>query len=276
MFGSHSMKDKDDLKRRITRLESLFEVTSRALVRSKYRALDRLDEQTPATRMLTCLICEYQAAQQTFATRVSECQFGGGRLERYACPQCGALFGPMKMLDITPDDLTDEYRLLYATYAEADPTERELRTFASMSPVRGGTYLNWGCGISSNTVAVLRGRGWDVWGYEPTALSTENHIICRRAEIQATFDGIFSNNVIEHFTEPVAQFRDFASMLKPGGVMAHTTPCYEYLYHNTRFHTIFYLEDSIRVLADKTGFEIVDRQVDGDYINVLFRKTATQ
>lgn len=51
-------------------------------------------------------------------------------------------------------------------------------------------------------------------------------------------------------------------------------PAYEYLYENTRFHTIFYLKDSIRVLAEKTGFEIVKREADGEYMNAVFRKMS--
>ena len=53
------------------------------------------------------------------------------------------------------------------------------------------------------------------------------------------FDGLFSNNVIEHFRTPVTQFRAFRDRLKPSGRMAHSTPCYRYLYPITRFHTVF-------------------------------------
>jgi ubiquinone/menaquinone biosynthesis C-methylase UbiE len=66
--------------------------------------------------------------------------------------------------------------------------------------------------------------------------------VTRREEISASFDGIFSNNVIEHFRDPVAQFEEFRRVLKPGGVMAHSSPCYEYAYSCTRFHTLFLLK----------------------------------
>jgi SAM-dependent methyltransferase len=110
-------------------------------------------------------------------------------------------------------------------------------------------------------VPILRARGFDVWGYEHLAGKTENFIVRHRGEISAKFDGIFSNNVIEHFRDPVAQFLDLATVLKPNGVMSHSTPCYEYRCHGTRFHTVFCLEDSIRVLARRTGFEVVSSTV---------------
>ncbi len=262
------------LTQRIDRLESLFAITSRSLVRAKYAVLDRLYQQTLQGRILTCLICGYQAPREAYATRVSDCQFGGGALERYECPQCGALFGPMKVLDLPNDELMDEYRLLYATYAEADPTERELRTFHSLAPRKEGRYLNWGCGADTKTVGLLRAAGWDVWGYEPAAPQTANFILRDRGALSEKFDGIFSNNVIEHFTQPVEQFKEFGELLKPRAAMAHATPCYEYLYHNTRFHTIFYLGKSLDTLIQKTGFRIESRQAEGDYMNVVFRHVA--
>jgi SAM-dependent methyltransferase len=263
----------DELEQRLTRLESLTKLTSRALIQAKYTALDNWYDSTLAGRVLRCILCGYEAIRETFTMRISRCQFAGGKLERYDCPRCHAVFGPMKMLDMAPAELDDEYRLLYSAYTEADRTERELRTFDSLSPSPGKLYLNWGCGgIWSHSVRALRAQGWDVWGYEPYADTSGNHVVQSRGEISAQFDGIFSNNVIEHFRDPVAAFRDFANILKADGLMAHSTPCYEWLFDDTRFHTIFYLDESIYHLAELTGFEVLNRETDGQYSNTLFRK----
>jgi 2-polyprenyl-3-methyl-5-hydroxy-6-metoxy-1,4-benzoquinol methylase len=69
-----------------------------------------------------------------------------------------------------------------------------------------------------------------VWGFDPNSSSSNPYIVNRREEISASFDGIFSNNVIEHFRTPVTQFEEFHRILKPGGMMAHSSPCYEYAY----------------------------------------------
>lgn len=265
-----------DLENRVTHLESLLELTNRALIQAKYAALDKLYERTLAGRPLTCLLCGYQAVRETFETRTSQCRFGGGHLERYNCSHCGGLFGPMKILDMAQSELDDEYRLLYGSYQEGDSTEAELRTFASLNPREGNLYLNWGCGGRwSKSIERLRALGWDVWGFEPFAETSGNYVVRFRGEVSASFDGIFSHNVIEHFRDPIAQFRDFASVLKQGGLMAHSTPCYEYRCHDTRFHTVFYLGESIRLLAEETGFDILTRETDGEYINTVFQKRAT-
>ena len=61
-------------------------------------------------------------------------------------------------------------------------------------------------------------------------------------------------------------------LLKPGALMAHSTACYDYLYPSSRFHTVFLLGKSPEVLAQRSGFEIVSRGRDGEYINVVFRR----
>jgi SAM-dependent methyltransferase len=81
-----------------------------------------------------------------------------------------------------------------------------------------------------------------------------------------------SNNVIEHFRNPVAQFEEFHRILRPGGVMAHSSPCYEYAYACTRFHTLFLTGRSAEVLAGRTGFRVSDRRKNGEYINLVYSK----
>lgn len=81
---------------------------------------------------------------------------------------------------------------------------------------KGRLYLDWGCGGAwSRTISQLRREGWDVWGYEPSAEAPGDFVVNQRSAIGAQFDGIFSNNVIEHFRDPVGQFNDFHQLLKP-------------------------------------------------------------
>jgi 2-polyprenyl-3-methyl-5-hydroxy-6-metoxy-1,4-benzoquinol methylase len=119
-------------------------------------------------------------------------------------------------------------------------------------------------------VAALRQQGFEVWGYEPTAPETGNFVVKSRQEISARFDGIFSNNVIEHFRAPVEQFADFKAILKPGGVMAHSSPCYEYSHDYTRFHTLFLTGRSPFVLAERAGFKATRAASESAYINFVF------
>jgi len=141
-----------------------------------------------------------------------------------------------------------------------------------MAPQKGRTYLDWGCGANSKALATVIEQGFDVWGFEPSIPQSTSTIINRRDAIRASFDGIFSNNVIEHFRDPIAQFKDFHGLLNDGGVMAHSSACCDYAYPFTRFHTLFLLGRSPHVLAERTGFIIKNVVRDSEYINYLFAK----
>jgi SAM-dependent methyltransferase len=216
-------------------------------------------------------VCDLTAPWAAWEKVTDTCLFGGGVLERYRCPACDCIFGPQKYLDMSDEFVSLDYQMLYSHYAEANTTELELRTFESLKPKPNELYLNWGCGVWNPTIPMLRADGYDVWGYEPSA-STSGFVVAHRSEISARFNGIFSNNVIEHFRDPLAQFRDFHSILATDGVMAHSTPCYAEKYMGTRFHTLFLLGRSPSVLAERTGFNIVDRVVDDEYISIVFQR----
>jgi SAM-dependent methyltransferase len=246
------------------------------LERAFWHTLDVAYTASLPFRTIRCIVCDHESKREGFGIVTDTCQFGGGTLERYCCPACDCIFGPLKYLDLPDDFVSGDYALLYATYSEADSTEREIRTFRSLAPEPSGLYLDWGCGGAwSGTVDRLRGEGFDMWGYEPCAESPGQFVVNKREAISARFDGIFSNNVIEHFRDPVAQFRDFHTILKDGGRMAHASPCYEYSFAYTRFHSLFLLGRSPHVLAERTGFRISNQVRDGKYINLVFDRIGT-
>ena len=243
------------------------------LERHLWSTIDELYDRILPDSVLTCIVCDHSDRRTGFALHHDQCVFGGGKLERYECPDCGCIFGSKKYLDLSEAAVDADYRFLYSRYSESDSTANELRTFQSLMPEKDGLFLDWGCGGAwSKTIASLRTDGWDVWGYEPSAPVPGDHVVNNRAEISARFNGIFSNNVIEHFRTPVDAFRDFHGLLVDGGTMAHSSPCYEKNYTFTRFHTLFLTGRSPHVLAERTGFEVVDDIRDGEYINFVFRK----
>lgn len=261
----------DDLEVLIRRLEKQLQLAEGYSVRAFWQALDRAYEACLATRDIRCIVCDYTDRRSGFRILTEKCMFGGGELERYTCPQCDCVFGPQKYLDLDDSFVDLDYRLLYSRYSESDSTADEIKTFQFLNPKRGRLYLDWGCGGSwSKTISRLREQEYDVWGYEPSAEVAGDFVVNQRGAITARFDGIFSNNVIEHFRDPVAQFRDFHGILRDGGAMAHSSPCYEYNYAFTRFHTIFLTGRSPDILAERTGFKVIDRIQDREYINVVF------
>lgn len=257
---------------RIDELEARVDLLLRYSPTSYWRAVDIAYDRALENRHLRCIVCGHADLRKGFETRVSECRFEGGKLERYVCPECECVFGPQKFLDLPKEYVDLEYQLAYSKYQEADSTENEIRTFNSLQPLSNGTYVNWGCGQWSHTIGKLRAEGWQVWGYEPTLATKPPFVATQRSELPGSIFGIFSNNVIEHFLDPIAQFEEFHKLLPSGGLMAHSSPCYEYAYEYTRFHTLFLLGRSPEILASRTGFRVVDRTKDGEYINVVFQK----
>lgn len=225
---------------------------------------------------IRCIVCDFSGRRGDFEVLTDEDIFGGGKLERYRCPRCEAVFGPLKYLEL-PQHLVDEdYRLLYERYSEADLSEIEKEVFLSMEPRRDGTYLNWGSGGAWNsTIAELRSEGWNVWGYEPSAQARSEYVISSRKDLAPSYDGIFSNNVIEHFRDPVAEFGKLRGLLKDGGIMVHGSPCYVYSYSYTRFHTFFPLGRSVEHLALRTGFDLSpDVRIISQYIMRKFLRSG--
>ena len=253
------------LEKRLAAVEHQHEVLKGFVVPALWDALDRFYDRLGPAGEPRCLACDQARPNDQFAKRHDACVFGGGKLERLECPNCGCVFGPMKYLQTPLPVVEADYRMLYASYSEGDSTENELRAFEALKPRKDGLYLNWGSGAWSASVERLRAEGYDVWGYEPHAEIDNPYVVRNRGEVSAKFDGIFSNNVIEHLFDPAAQFRDFHTILKPGGRMAHASPCYAWTYAYTRFHVFFPLADSPARLAERTGFRLTGAENDGDY-----------
>lgn len=258
---------------RLARLEAREARLREFVVPAYWNLLDRLYAAQPP-QAATCLACGRSAPIGDFKVRVDSCVFGGGRLERLECSACDCVFGPLKYLQADEAVVAADYRLLYSHYQEGDSTDAELRAFELLSPRRDGLYLNWGSGASSRSVEQLRRQGYDVWGFEPNAETDDPHVVKTRGEVSARFDGVFSNNVIEHFLAPRDQFLDFRTVLAPQGRMVHASPCYAWSYAFTRFHVFFPLGRAPAALARRTGFQLAQSVSDGDFRAAVFDMVA--
>ena len=241
----------------------------------KWNLMDYFDrQQSTSERMRRCPLCDYAGAQEEFLTYATQCIFEGGVLKRHQCPACDVIFGADKMLRLSDAELTQDYVWHYRAYSEGDSTELELRAFHALNPSKEGVYLNYGAGSWSKTILILRDEGWNVYAYEPHSASadSEAHIITDRKALSAMrFDGLFSNNVLEHLRYPVDELIFMRSLLKPAALMSHATPCFEYLYEYTRFHLFFFLGRSRNMLAQKAGLSIDNFYVEGEFMNCIYK-----
>lgn len=220
-------------------------------------------------RLRLCPLCGHESMDKNFRKVRTHCAFGGGDILRHVCPACAVIFGPDKMFRLTDAELSQEYEGHYRVYEEGDSTEQELRAFHTLNPSKTGIYVNFGAGNWSSSVQRLRSEGWNVWAFEPhsSAAMQADGLISSRDQLNAMrFDGIFSNNVLEHFRYPERELAKIAMLLKPGGRMAHATPCYEYLYEYTRFHLFFFPGSSRHTLLLMAGLTELEFICDGEFM----------
>jgi SAM-dependent methyltransferase len=175
--------------------------------------------------------------------------------------------------------LAQDYRWHYRVFSEGDSTDLEVRAFRALNPQKDGLYLNYGCGQWSKTNQILREEGWNILGFDPHATHGGDQtglIIATDHLMEFKFDGIFSNNVIEHFRYPVNELKFMKSLLKQGGKMSHATSCYEYLYEFTRFHMYFFTGRSREFLAAQAELILENFEVDGEYMCCVFAAPYVQ
>ncbi len=222
------------------------------------------DEETSKSEkeidIVHCDICGYQAQRDSFETRESECKFNGGKLVRYVCPECGVIFGPTKFMNLSQQEIDEDYKVHYYGFSEAYLLDKELEAFYMLNPNKDGIYLNYGCGRWSKSIQKLREDGYNVYGYEPYAPETDSpYMITNEAElVKMKFDGIYSNDLLEHLIDPIKDLRFMETLLMhPTSQMAHSTACYVYKYEDTRFHTHFFTGNSVEVMSERAGLKIV-------------------
>lgn len=267
---AHHTDDRADDKRN----ELLQQELIRHQIYNKWSLVDHMSRLADdPKRICTCPLCDFQGTIVKFGQLTSNCIFGGGVLLRFKCPECDLIFGSEKMLSLNPSELSNDYEWHYQVYAEGDSTDQEVRAFHLLKPSKSGTYLNFGAGAWSKSVQVLRSEGWNVMAYEPhgSAQANADFVISSREELgKIKFDGVFSNNVLEHLRYPVEDLVFMRNLLKAGGRMSHATPCFEYLYEFTRFHLFFYLGRSREILAKKANLSLVDFVLDEEFMCVLY------
>lgn len=254
--------EKEHIQRWQNDRDRKIQAIARDVVRTKWAFTDYMEDLRNADGdIVQCGICGYSGETTKLEKRVTTCIFDGGELVRYVCPECGAIFGPTKFSSLSKDARNDDYTVHYTGYHEGDSTDKEVKTFMRLEPSKDGVYLNYGCGSWSQTMRKLHDLGYCVYGFEPYSQDIENpYIISDRAILsKMRFNGIFSNDVLEHLMDPAAELSFMKTLLAtPDAKMAHTTGCYDYKYEYTRFHVYFFTGRALDVLCEKAGLNLLE------------------
>lgn len=136
-------------------------------------------------------------------------------------------------------------------------------------------------------VEVARERGWDAWGLEPSrwavGLGRERGLNMiqgglRDAELDSdAYDAVTMWDVVEHLLDPLAELREAARVLKPGGVLlAHTVnidSAFAQLMGKhwpwlVEMHTYFFTPLTLGAMVAKAGLQVESWQVQGRYLHL--------
>jgi 2-polyprenyl-3-methyl-5-hydroxy-6-metoxy-1,4-benzoquinol methylase len=141
-----------------------------------------------------------------------------------------------------------------------------LKLFAdSLGDVRD--ILDYGCG-SGLLASYLNGHGYSAEGWDTGWLASRGRdagfpILTENPSMSSKkYDLIFAIEVIEHNINPLEIFREFRSLLRPGGIVFLTTgdasPWWDKLtrweYFAPEIHVSLFTPDSLRLAFEKTGF----------------------
>ena len=227
----------------------------RLRIRARWLGRDIRQSRQQIPPILECPVCLGRGANETYKILQSRCIFGGGVLVRHECPRCGVIFGPQKMLALTPRELDSDYRAHYSCFSEGDTRAAVMEAFRHLDPRPGRRYLNYGCGRWSAARTEMRAQGFDVVGFDPYVTDAEDPRMIRDSGLLAAmrFDGIMSHNLLEHLADPRSALAFMASLLNEDGVMVHSTECFEYRHEYSRFHLFFFTGNSLQPLLENAG-----------------------
>ena len=258
-------------------------VNERKLIRARVKFSNKLGEllSRPITKSHQCRICGHINNLNDTKPVLAKCIFSGHDLIRFTCCNCGGIFGPVQLICCEPRKIAKLDKCLYTFYSEGNSTAYQEKTFYFLNPSPQGEYINYACGDWSNGIRRLRELDWDIIGYEPFQKIEAPSIYTKESlESAKKYDGLMSHNYIEHVQDPTIFFKKCYTMIKQGGKMVHSSPCFEYLYEVSPLHLFFYCGNSVNELAKRTGFRVISHHSSGmelpghQYICYIFARTA--
>jgi SAM-dependent methyltransferase len=204
--------------------------------------------------------------------------------DAYRCPNCGLIFvSPLPPADEVADLYREDNAHLSAESHISGFGRRIGRLYARHAlrlirrHAREGAFLEIGAG-NGNVLAEARAAGFAAHGVElnPTQaafIRDRLQILCatslddlRDRLPGRTFDIVYHCDVLSHFFDPVAEFRELNGLLAPGGLHVFETgnlgdvdERYFDLFHRFQLpdHLFFFSDRNLDELLARSGFERV-------------------
>lgn len=225
--------------------------------------------------MSSCRICDYEGEMKEYD--VTEMLYGTKEHFTYnRCPVCDCL----QIRDI-PKNLGKYYHDDYYSYEKIDGSKKDVEEQEFQVRI-----LDVGCG-SGKRISELADMGFNiVHGCDPfieSDIAYENGVKVYKKtihEMEGQYDLILLMDSFEHVTDPHEVFHSLERLLAPGGNIYISIP----VFPNIAFdmfgtswyqidaprHICLHSQKSIRLLAEKYGFDIIKEEWNSDN-NQIFR-----
>jgi len=155
--------------------------------------------------------------------------------------------------------------------------------------------LEIGAGEFAFMCQFLIDKGWDITAQEPSKSFQDKLYAIKKLKVETcdimkltgegSYSFIYIDSVLEHIPDPVPHYRKLASLLAPGGVLYTISPNEYSLYnfllnlraktkgdtphyispYKSPYHLIGYTKKSLKILAEKSGLELVHYKKRHDY-----------
>lgn len=204
---------------------------------------------------LKCYICDYNDNINKYTSLKCKDIFEAGELIRYQCPRCKVIFGDLRFLSLSPSQIAADYTDLYSFYSEGDTYKYILQTLVDTKVLenKNKSILDFACGDNNRIIPYLMSLGHNILGYDKY-VNNNSYVLKDLKGLK--FDIIYSSNYIEHLINPIEELNNLLNYLNDDGKLIFISPCFEYCYTQTHYHTFFFVEDSINYLCKKLNIKI--------------------
>ncbi len=226
---------------------------------SEERQINRwLNLQQPNPEFIKCVICNYYDYNEKYKKYYSNDVFNAGQLIRYQCPNCDLIFGDLRFLSLSDDEINNDYCDTYSYFSEGETTINIVNSLNSIEICKNKdfSYLDYACGIGK-MIPILKYNNYNICGYDKYVVNMNvlNNIDNMK------FDIIYSNNFIEHLINPIQDIKKMLKHLNINGYIIFISDCIdEYKNEHTHFHTYYYLGKSLKILCDNLGLKIIENK----------------
>lgn len=206
---------------------------------------------------LKCYICDYENNVNEYKIYKAYDNFNAGELIRYQCPNCDVIFGDLRFLNLSKDEIEKDYQDVYSYLKEGDTTSYILTAFDKIDILKNKNlkYLDYACGEWNNAIEKLSQDGYNIKGYDKYV--TGKKYILNNLDKTTKFDVIYNNNYAEHLINPLEDISSMLSFLEPNGYLIFITPCFDYCVEYTHYHTFYFSDKSLQIIADKLNVSFI-------------------